>query len=90
MGDAEDPGGEAGDVFEPFEILVRLQESILTEFQGILAAVDETQDVVVDTPIPAGDEEVERVHVAFSRLVNQVGIFDRGERSIPGSRVKKT
>jgi len=75
--DAEDPGRKPGDILEFFEILVRLQESVLREIQSVLAAVDQAEDVIVHTTVPSGDEEIECVHVTLPRFVNQVGIFNR-------------
>lgn len=77
MRDAEDPGCEPRRIFEFFQILVGLQKGILTEVEGVLAAVDEPEEVIEDTPVPAGDEEVERINIATPRLVDQVGVFNR-------------
>src|SRR5450759_2968147 len=83
--DAVQPGGEAPWIVELAEVLVGFQESVLRQVQSVVAVSRNSQQVIVDTFLPAEDEEVEALHVAPGCLANQVGIFDRPKNQISGS-----
>jgi hypothetical protein len=56
--------------------LKSLQKHVLAEVEGIVGAAGETQQVIEDALLPARDEVVKGLDVAFSNARNQVRIFD--------------
>ena len=80
--DAVQPGGEAPRVVEFAEVLIGFQENVLRQVQSVFAVGGDAQEVVVDTLLPPGDEEVISLHAAPGSLTNQVGIFDRPKDQI--------
>src|SRR5215467_862276 len=58
------------------QILMRLQEHVLTEIHGIFAIRDQPQQVIEDTFLPPRHEEVVSFDVPSPRLSDQVAIFD--------------
>jgi hypothetical protein len=58
MGDAVQPRGEPRRIIQFAEILVCLQENVLTQIQSVFAVGDDAQQVIVDAPLPSGNEQV--------------------------------
>ena len=85
VSDAVQPGCEAGRVVEFAEVLVGLQEHVLRQVQSVFPVGRDSQEVIVDTFLPPGDEEVIALHAAPGCLPNQVGIFHRPKDQISGS-----
>jgi hypothetical protein len=86
MGDPEEPSGELGGVVELGQVLVSLEEDVLGEVLGILAAaVRQTEQVIENTPLPAGYEEVISLHIALASLRDQVAILDLTEDQMSSS-----
>ena len=85
MGDAVQPRGEPRRVVQFAEILVCLQENVLTQIQSVFAVGHDAQEVIVDTPLPSGNEQVIGLHISPARLTNQVGILDRPKDQSSGS-----
>src|SRR5689334_12501182 len=71
------PGGKARRVVELAKVLVGLQENVLRQVQSIFAVGGDAQQVVIDTLLPPGNEEVIALHITAGCLPNQVGILDR-------------
>jgi hypothetical protein len=75
MRDAEQPSRESRGVVEFRQVLIGFQENVLTEIQRILAIRDQPQQIIEDTFLPSGHEEVIRLHISPPRLGDQVAIF---------------
>jgi hypothetical protein len=83
--DAIKPWRKPPRVVQLTEILVRLQENILTQVQSVFTVADNPQQVIVDTPLPSGNEQVVPLYISPARLTNQVGVFDRSKDQSSGS-----
>jgi len=71
MGDAVQPRGEPRRVVQFAEILVCLQENVLTQIQSVFAVGDDAQQIIVDAPLPSGNEQVIGLDISPARLTNQ-------------------
>jgi len=85
MGDAVQPRGEPRRVVQFAEILVCLQENVLTQIQSVFAVGDDAQQIIVDAPLPSGNEQVIGLDISPARLTNQFGILDRPKDQSSGS-----
>ncbi len=83
--DAVEPRREPRRIVQLAEILIRLQENVLTQIQSVFTVGDDAQQVIVDTPLPSGNEQVIGLYISPARLTNQVGILDRPKDQSSGS-----
>ncbi len=88
MRDAVEPRGEPRRIIQFAEILVCLQENVLTQIQSVFAVGDDAQQVIVDAPLPSGNEQVISLNISPARLTNQVGILNRPKDQSSGSMWK--
>src|SRR5262249_16990821 len=74
--DPEQPTRKLRRIIHLRQILIPLQEDVLTKIQRILPISDQPEQIIEDTLFPSGDKKVISLHIAPSRFSDQVAILN--------------
>ena len=80
--DPKQPLRKALQFLKPAQALIGFEESLLGQVQGVLAAFELPQQVVVDALFPTRDQHIEGLDVAAPAAQDQVPVFDLAEDQI--------
>jgi hypothetical protein len=76
MGNSEQPTRELGGIVEFGQILIRLQKNVLAQIRRVFSVPDQPQQIVENTLLPSGHEEVVGLHISPPGFGDEVAIFN--------------
>ena len=88
MADTEQPRREAFHVVELRQVLIGFQEHVLAQVERVFTIRDQAQQIVEDTLLPSGHEEVIGLDVSPPRFGDQVAILDLAKDQLLAPFVK--